>query len=148
VQPVREAAPSVPAKINPNPRRKVAMEPEDADFDRAAVWKINVSAVAPNVTVRDFLEISYVGDVARLYAGPRFDNDNFYKGAPWEIGLWRFSPEELARGLELKILPLRQDTPVYLPAGARPDFPGGADALRLNRVSVVREYEAVMAAGR
>lgn len=140
---VKSAAPSVPAHMNPNPRRHVAMEPEDADFDRAAQWRLKVPATAAPSGSRDFLEISYVGDVARLYSGAHFDNDNFYKGTPWEIALWRFTPEELARGLDLKILPLRQDTPLYLAAGARPEFPGGADALRLTGVKIVREYEAI-----
>jgi hypothetical protein len=130
--------------MNPNPRRHVAMEPEDADFDRAAQWRLKVPAGAAGQGAgRDFLEISYVGDVARLYSGSHFDNDNFYKGTPWEIALWRFTPEELARGLDLKILPLRQDTPLYLAAGARPEFPNGADALQLKSVKIVREYEAI-----
>ncbi|HWA09751.1 MAG TPA: beta-galactosidase [Opitutaceae bacterium] len=142
---VKPAAPSAPAKLNPNPRRHVAMEPDDADFARAAEWNLRVSPGSSGVLAsRAFLEISYVGDVARLYVGDRFDNDNFYKGTPWEIALWRFTPEELSRGLDLKILPLRADTPLYLAAGMRPDFPGGADALQLKSVKVVREYEAVL----
>jgi beta-galactosidase len=148
VKPVKDAAPSVPAKINPNPRRHVAMEPEDADFERAAVWHLQVPAGALAGDTRAFLAISYQGDVARLYAGSRFDNDNFYKGTPWEIALWRFTPAELSHGLDLKILPLRADTPLYLPAGARPEFPGGADVVRLQSVKILREYEAVLDAGR
>jgi hypothetical protein len=146
---VKPAGPSVPAKLNPNPRRHVAMEPDDADFARAAEWNLRVSPGSSGMLAsRTFLEISYTGDVARLYAGDRFDNDNFYKGTPWEIALWRFTPEELSRGLDLKILPLREDTPLYLAAGARPEFPGGADVVRLNGVRIVREYEAVLDAGR
>jgi hypothetical protein len=150
IESVKPAAPSVPAHMNPNPRRHVAMEPEDADFDRAAQWRLKMPAPTATAAAaagqgqgRDFLEISYVGDVARLYSGAHFDNDNFYKGTPWEIALWRFTPEELARGLGLKILPLRQDTPLYLAAGARPDFPNGADALQLKSVKIVREYNAI-----
>ncbi len=146
IRTVKPAAPSTPARMNPNPRRHVAMEPEDADFDRAAQWNLRVP---PSVLdgSRTFLEISYTGDVARLYAGDRFDNDNFYKGTPWEIALWRFTPEELSRGLDLKILPLRADTPLYLAAGARPEFPGGADALQLKSVKLVQEYDAVLDGG-
>ena len=143
----KSAAPSTPVRMNPNPKRHVAMEPEDADFERAAEWSLQVPPEALDGS-RSFLEISYVGDVARLYAGTRFDNDNFYKGTTWEIGLWRFKPEELRRGLSLKILPLRADVPLYLAAGARPEFPGGADVVRLNEVRIVREYEAVLDAGR
>jgi hypothetical protein len=60
------------------------------------------------------------GDVARLYAGGRFLDDNFYRGVPFEFALGRLTPEERAEGIELKILPLRRDTPVYLPEGAAP----------------------------
>ncbi len=148
VKAVKVAAPSVPAKINPNPNRTVALEPEDADFDRAAVWHLRVPAEALIGTGRMLLQISYEGDVARLYAGSRFDNDNFYKGMPWEIGLWRFTPAELDRGLDLKILPLRKDTPVFLEHGARPEFSASGEELRLKEVKLVREYEAVLDVGR
>ena len=148
VKSTKAAAPSVPAKMNPNPRRNVAMEPDDADFDRAAVWSIHVPPAALDGVKRTLLQISYEGDVARLYAGSRFDTDNFYKGTPWEIALWRFTPQELARGLDLKILPLRKDTPLFLERSARPAFADGADVLRVKDVKLVREYEAVLDAGR
>lgn len=148
VKSVKTAAPSVPAKMNPNPRRNVAMEPDDADFDRAGVWNIRVPAAALEGVKRSFLQISYEGDVARLYSGSRFDNDNFFKGTPWEIALWRFTPQELSRGLDLKILPLRKDTPMFLDRSARPAFPGDADVLRVKEVKLVREYEVALDADR
>ncbi len=138
----KEAAPSVPAKLNPNPKRRVAMEPGDADFDRAAVWAITLPVEAQSASSgRLMLQIDYEGDVARLYAGDRLITDNFYKGTSFEIGLWRLTPEELKNGLTLKILPLRADTPLYLPPGARPAFPAGADALRLKSVRLAPIYE-------
>jgi hypothetical protein len=140
----KPAAPSTPVKINPNPRRAVAMEPADADFDRAGLWRLKIPAVAR--TGRTFLRIDYEGDVARLFAGDRFDNDNFYKGTAWEIAVWRFSPEELAAGLALKILPLRQDAPIYLAAGARPAFPASGEVARVKNVSLVQELETVLTA--
>jgi beta-galactosidase len=148
VKSTQSAAPSVSAKLNPNPRRHVAMEPDDADFDRAAVWSIQVPKEALTAAARTFLQISYEGDVARLYAGSRFDNDNFYKGTLWEIALWRFTPEELVRGLDLKILPLRKDTPLFLERSVRPAVADGADVLRLKEVKLVREFEAVLDVGR
>jgi hypothetical protein len=124
------------------------MEPTDADFARAAVWNLNFSpAVLSAITageLRPILQINYTGDVARLYAGPRFADDNFYKGSPFEIGLWRFTPDELKNGLDLKILPLREDTPLYLPPGARPDFPNHADALQLKSITLTWEYQATL----
>jgi hypothetical protein len=139
---VKAAAPSEPAKINPNPRRHVAMEPGDADFARAAVWHLDFPVSVAADAAHVFLRIEYEGDVARLYAGGRFDNDNFYKGTPWELALWRYSPEELREGLDLKILPLRKDTPVFLERDARPEFSVTGEALRLKSVTLQREYEA------
>ncbi len=141
---VKAASASVPARMNPNPRRHVAMEPDDADFERAAVWHLDFPDPVIADRARVFLRIQYQGDVARIYAGSRFDNDNFYKGTPWELALWRYSPEELRRGLDLKILPLRADTPLFLERGARPKFSAGSEVLELNQVQLVREYEAVL----
>jgi len=143
VESVKVAAPSEPVKVSPRPRA-VAIEPGDADFDRAAVWRLRVPADALAGAPRTFLQIAYEGDVARVYAGGRFDNDNFYKGTPWELALWRYTPSELAHGLELKILPLRSDAPIYLPPGARPELPSGGDVVRLKSATVVREYQVVL----
>ncbi len=139
---VKPAGKSVAAKMNPNPRRAVAMEPSDEDFERAAEWRIDVPDTER--TGRAFLQISYVGDVARIYAGDRFDNDNFYKGPPWELALWRYSAEELKKGLELKILPLRADTPLFLEKSARPEIPAGGEVLQLKEVKIVREFQTVL----
>ena len=140
---IKAAEPSQPAKINPNPRRAVAMEPDASDFGRAAVWHLSFPG-APQAAERVLLRISYEGDVARLYAGNRFADDNFYKGTPWEIGLWRFTPKELADGLELKILPLRRDTPLFLERSARPAFPPTGEVLNLKTVTLLPEYRAEM----
>jgi hypothetical protein len=144
VAPIRAAEPSLPARINPNPQRHIAMEPDDSDFGRAAVWHLSFPGGVPQAAERVLLRISYEGDVARLYAGDRFAYDNFYKGTPWEIGLWRFTAQELAAGLDLKILPLRRDTPLFLERSARPAFPPTGDVLRLRTVTLVPEYQAAM----
>jgi beta-galactosidase len=144
VRQIKEAAPSRPARINPNPRRPIAMAPADADFDRAAVWSIHVPASVLSTAGRPVLRISYEGDVARLYTGGRFVDDNFYRGTPFEFGLWRLTPQELEQGIDLKILPLRGDTPLYLPTGAMPAFDQKGEALRLKEVSLAWEYEVVL----
>jgi hypothetical protein len=127
-----------------NPKRRVVMEPDDADFNRAAEWSVKVPAdvlAGPN---RPVLQINYEGDVARLYAGHRFLDDNFYKGTTFEYGLWRLTPEELAQGLDLKILPLRQDTKLFLEKSARPEFTDSQDVLKLKSVSLTWDYLAVL----
>lgn len=94
---------------------KVAEEPVDADFKAAAVYEISD---LPEAGKRGgaLLSISYRGDCARLYADGKLVADNFYNGRPFLMGLWRL-PEN-CRKLELRILPLQKDMPVYFPREA------------------------------
>ena len=92
-------------------KAKVAEAPVDADFNQAAVYEIDLPAN------RDALMcISYRGDVARLYAEGKLIADNFYYGRPFFFGLWRLPAD--CKKLELKVLPLQSDMPVYLPREA------------------------------
>jgi hypothetical protein len=45
-------------------------------------------------------------------------------------------------------LPLRSDTPMYLPSGARPVFPASGQVAKLLSVRVIPEYEVVRDLGR
>lgn len=92
-------------------KQKVAEAPTDADFDHAAVYSITL----PD-TLSGLLTINYRGDVARLYADGKLIDDNFYNGRPFCYALSRL-PENCRR-LELRILPLQADMPVYLPREA------------------------------
>ena len=68
------------------------------------------------------LAFDYVGDVARLYSGDELLTDNFYNGTVWRVSARRYA-EAIRRGpLELRILPLRADAPIYL--ARRPAFDG------------------------
>ena len=89
---------------------KVAEEPTDEDFAEAAVYRIPIGEE------RGLMRIDYRGDVARLYAGGKLVADNFYNGRPFFMGLWRL-PED-CRELELRILPLQENMPVYFPREA------------------------------
>lgn len=95
--------------------QKVAEEPQDADFEGAAVYRIKVSPDAIS-KFRRLLRIDYRGDVARLYANGKLIADNFYNGRPFLYGLWRL-PEGCTE-LELRILPLQPNMPVYFPKEA------------------------------
>lgn len=103
---------------------EIALVPGDSAFDGAARYRISVPADALTGLADLFLEIRYVGDVARLYSGNELLDDNFFNGTPWRVGLSRFAAA-LRRGpLELRILPLRSDAPIYIPAAYRPtSFP-------------------------
>ena len=120
----------------------VALAPEDSDFDAAASWKIQVPCVEPSAA-RVLLRITYKGDVARLYANGKLLTDNFYNGAPWIVGLDRIPCRDWEH-LELKILPLRNQAPIYLPDGARPAASPTGQIATLEQVQAVPEYEAVV----
>lgn len=105
---VREAGPPRVITIGV---AKVAEAPVDKDFDAAAVYAIDLPADSSAV-----LDIDYHGDCARLYADGRLVDDNFYNGRHFQYGLWRL-PKGTAR-LELRILPMQKDEPVYFPREA------------------------------
>lgn len=91
----------------------VAEEPSDEDFNQAAVYTIDL----PDVDRTDLLlNIDYRGDVARLYADGKLIDDNFYNGRPFLYGLWRLPKD--CKQLELRIMPLQKDMPIYFPREA------------------------------
>jgi hypothetical protein len=116
---------------------ETAIMPADAAFAHAAVWKIHVPAVEARQVGGLLLGIDYVGDIARVYAGDRLVTDDFYHGAPLEVGLWRTGPD-----LEVQVLPLRGDAPIYLPPGSR--IAAGAEVGELKSVKVIPEYEVTL----
>lgn len=94
---------------------KVAEAPADTDFENAAVY---VVCNLPKGKEREgrLLNINYRGDVARLYCDGKLIDDNFYNGRPMLYGLWRL-PED-ASELEVRILPIQRNMPVYFPKEA------------------------------
>jgi hypothetical protein len=126
--------------------KEVAMAPDDSTFDVAATWSIDVPHDPSPDGSRIFLKITYVGDVARIYADGKLLTDNFYNGTPWVVGLGQFRKEELAH-LELRILPLHAHAPIYLPASAMPVFSSSHEIARVKQVQVITEHEAVMKLG-
>ena len=107
---VKEAGALRPITMGVN---KAAEEPLDEDFEQAAVYTIEL----PEAPVEGrLLNIDYRGDVARLYANGQLIDDNFYYGRPFQYALWRLPKG--CRQLELRILPLQKDMPVYFPREA------------------------------
>ena len=109
---IREAGPLRTITIGVN---KVAEEPTDEDFEQAAVYRIRVSSEAVN-SYRRLLQIDYRGDCARLYCNGQLIADNFYNGRPMLFGLWRLPAGTTE--LELRILPLQENMPIYFPREA------------------------------
>ena len=104
---------------------KVAEEPVDEDFEQAAVYTIDLPEVSGEGRL---LSIDYRGDVARLYANGQLIDDNFYNGRPFQYALWRL-PKDCYQ-LELRILPLQKDMPVYFPREA--DTTPGEEVMKVS----------------
>ena len=139
VQKLRDVNGDPPVKMG----KEVAIAPDDAAFDPAAAWTIAVPRPEPGAASGEFLRIAYEGDIARLYVDGKLLTDNFYNGTPWLIGLDRIPSQQWDK-LELKILPLHEHAPIYLPEKAWPAFPGDAPVARLNDVQLLPEYDVVV----
>ena len=108
---------------------KVAEEPVDEDFEQAAVYTIDLPVLNRQGLL---LNIDYRGDVARLYADGKLLDDNFYNGRPFQYALWRLPKD--CHQLELRILPLQKDMPVYFPREAD-KTPGE----QVNQVTIINQ---------
>ena len=139
--------PAGPARLVPiagavsGRRQGMAMQPEDADFAHAAVWRVKFPAgIDRNRNLR--LRVTYTGDVLRVYQGEKLLADDFYAARPLEVGLHRFGPSVYEDGLRLKILPLREDAPVYITNRSQLKFdPQTHTALSLGTVEVIETIE-------
>ena len=134
-----------PVRIGPAPswRKGVAMAPNDAEFADAARWSLMIPP-SDWVGVNDlFLEAAYVGDIARLMSKQKLLTDNFYNGMPWEIGLRRFRNRFDEGGIELQILPLRNDSPIFLEDKFRLP-PGDGQVVNLKSLTVVPQYQLII----
>ena len=96
-------------------KAKVAEAPSEQDWQQAAVYKIQLTSDLLPFTSA-LLSITYRGDCARLYADGKLVADNFYYGRSFLYGFWRL-PKDCTE-LELRILPLQPDAPIYLPREA------------------------------
>jgi hypothetical protein len=134
---IREAGPTPPVRMGAHN----AIAPKDADFQHAGVWRIMLPKDAMLGLSDIFLRINYTGDVARLYSGDRLLADNFYHGTPWDIGLKRLAPEIFGKTLDLKLMPLRKDAPIYIPQNLRPQFPPSGETAEVSGITCVPEYE-------
>lgn len=65
-----------------------------------------------NENLNLYLHISYKGDAARIYADGQLIEDNFWNGKPMLVRI----SDLIGKRVELKILPLGKDYPIYLQA--------------------------------
>jgi len=129
--------------------QEVMLAPPDEDFEtKGAEWRITVPRAATAGLNELLLRIRYTGDVARLYLGSHLLEDNFYDGQVWEVGLKRFATEADAMGLALKVLPLGEGAPIYLPEDAWPKLLPGGQRATVQEINPFPVYEVTIDAGR
>jgi hypothetical protein len=129
-----------------NGKAGVAEQPDDADFEQAAVWQLQLPEnTDPNRDI--YLRFPYLGDVARIYLDGKLLTDNFYNGQPFELGLKRFAPDIYKKKLTVHILPLSKDAPIYLSPTARPNFGTAKSLVRLTEVEVYEKQLRILDLG-
>jgi len=122
---------------------KTPLPPDDAAFEKiAGVWHIVIPQTALDGTSEVFLRIDYAGDAARAYVGDELIDDQFYYGPTWEIGLSRYAPDVLQKGITLKIMPLAANDPVYIDPAHRLKAGANGQTLDLRGVTAEVEYSA------
>jgi hypothetical protein len=144
---IEDARPAPPIKLGPPLSWRptgVAQAPDDAAFDQAAKWRLRLPQEPLQGLSDLFLKIEYAGDVARLQNASRLLTDDFFNGLPWTIGLRRFLEAHAVGDLTLEILPLRKDAPIFLEQKYRPDFAARDQLLRLDKISLIPQYELII----
>jgi hypothetical protein len=122
----------------------VATAPSEGELPQAGKWSIRLQPGAANGLSELFLEIKYAGDVARLSQGSRLLTDDFFNGRPWCIGLRRFLDPQGGTDLDLSVLPLRKDAPVYFETDRAIDFSSHGQSVGIDSMRLVPEYEIVL----
>lgn len=92
--------------------QKVAEMPSNEDFNAASIWTLELkNDNDASISADDyFLQINYEADCARVYADSHLVEDNFWNGKPMLVRM----SDLVGKNIELRILPLRKDAPIYL----------------------------------
>jgi beta-galactosidase len=144
---LRSAGPVPSVKLGPPLSWRpvgVAEAPADNEFDQAADWQITVPPDALAHLNNLFLQVTYQGDIARISSRGKLLDDNFYNGTPWTLGLKRFLHAGPLATLDLSILPLRKDAPIYLQQNAWPTFSDTGQIDLLKSITWIPEYQLVI----
>jgi hypothetical protein len=144
---VKDAGPARAVVMGDKRRPPVPTEPTDADFDAARIWQVSMPADTMNGLHEVYVKIDYAGDAARAYVGDQYIDDDFYFGQLWEIGVKRFSPSISEKGLTIKALPLRKDSPIYIEPSKVPKFNANGEALEIRSITAEPEYQLTIQVG-
>jgi len=135
---LRTASPVPAPRIGGN--AKAAMQPIPEAFRNAAAWEVKLSGGKLDKLDAALLDIDFTGDIARLFSGTRMLDDWYYNGQRWQFDLKRNGIASNAT-LQLSVLPLRADAPIYLPEQAVPDFGGQPQVAGVSAVKVIPVYK-------
>jgi beta-galactosidase len=127
---------------------KAAVEPSDTAYQQAAQWRLTLQDAQFKGLDDIILRFTYAGDAIRLSAGERLLSDDFYNGAPWRVSYRNLLADGLRQPLQLSILPLRQDAPIYLEDGRRPAFPASGQVSELQQVEAIPRYRLTVKMGK
>jgi hypothetical protein len=136
--------------------KRLAIDPNDNSPQQPRFWPLNldlggvklVYASAQPICQLNDANTRYTGDVIRAYHADKLLTDGFYHARPFEIGLRRYGSAVYKDGLALKILPLREDAPIYLGDRSKLKFDDNHTALTLESVEVIETHDVRMVAGR
>ena len=109
------------------------------DFIEKFLYRIilytNVVIWSRSIVNCQFLKISYAGDCARVYADGKLVMDNFWNGKPMLVRM-----SDLAgKKVELRILPLSKDAPIYLQKEQKEILDNSKAALlQLNSIDILK----------
>ena len=120
-----------------------ALQPIPEAFKAAAAWRITLPRDALEGVDDTLLELDFVGDIARLFAGTRMLDDWYYNGQRWQVGL-RHLGRLRSEPLTLTVMPLRADAPIYVDRSHRPDFAGQPQIAQLRGVALKPVYRAAL----
>jgi len=137
--------PCPPVRLGP---AAVAQPPEDAAFAAADILQVKLPLGGLDGVHEALLVVDYVGDCARAYMGENLIDDHYYYGPSWEIGLSRFKPEVLQKGLSLHFIPLLPGAPIYFPPGSLPEFGNVNDYLHVKSVNIKPVYDTTVTASK
>jgi beta-galactosidase len=118
--------------------------PEEAEFAGAAAWTLKIPQQSMAGLSDIFVRIHYAGDVARLSINGKLVDDDFYNGRTWEIGMKRYLPGAFGKKLDVQVLPLPRNAPIYLDARAWAQMNPEGQTSKVSAVEVLPEYEVVL----
>lgn len=124
------------------PDRRIQLEVKRVSKNKAVV-KLPLDAMEGLNDI--FLKIDYVGDTGMAFIDGTLAADNFYQGLPWWIGLKRFAPEVLQKGIYFCFRPMYENAPYLtdLPAELTRNFSCGP-VIDVRSTKAVPEYQVIV----